>query len=578
MLLFSKVQFHFWLLLLVLILGAGLRLMNLDGKALWMDEVITALFSLGRNYSDLPLERAVSLETIAQVFTLRPAASCAEIAETVRVQSVHPPLFFCWMHSWLGMLQSWPLDLRWRLRSLPACFGIGEILAIYALTRIAFGKRAGLFAAGLMAVSPFAVYLSQEARHYTLPMLLITLSLIALLQIHQAQAQGRSTGRAWMSWVLLNGIGFYVHYFCLLATVAQVGAIGVSHLQDIKKLPGGAIELKRRLRSLGIALAALIAFYAPWLPTFIGHMTRPETDWVDSAPHAWFSEIAPLYQLPMGWILMVVAPPFETASIGWQIFLGLLLLGFIGWLVRQIWQGLGTLLAHPEVQDSTRLLGRFVGIVVLEFLGIFILLHKDLTQVPRYNFIYYPGVCTLLAAIFVVQAPVWRRRSQLASDPPLGNHRLGLAQLRSPVAIVLLAGFLSSCCVTANLVIQKPYHPDRVAQDLQPSSPEESTLVVMGYQNFQDIALGSGFALALDRTPAAPHTQFAFLKEQSNQPSFWSALGHFPGADQLWVIAPGFRRVDFPSSLALDRSTCTLDPTRYHRLGVPYQRYRCSAS
>ena len=72
------------------------------------------------------------------------------------------------------------------MRSLPALIGVIEIAAIYCLNRLVFSKSAALMAAALMAVSPFAVYLSQEARHYTLPMLLTTLALLGLIKIQQS--------------------------------------------------------------------------------------------------------------------------------------------------------------------------------------------------------------------------------------------------------------------------------------------------------------------------------------------------------------------------------------------------------
>ena len=41
---------HYLTLAAIVLLGALLRFWHLDLKPLWLDEVITALFSLGRNY------------------------------------------------------------------------------------------------------------------------------------------------------------------------------------------------------------------------------------------------------------------------------------------------------------------------------------------------------------------------------------------------------------------------------------------------------------------------------------------------------------------------------------------------
>lgn len=121
------------------------------------------------------------------------------------------------MYTWLGWLA--PLGEEWvaKLRSPSALFGVGAIVAIYYVNRVAFSPLAGLVAAALMAVSPFAVYLSQEARHYTLPMFLITLALLGLVKIQQ-DIEKHQTVRffVWAGWAIVNAIGLYVHYFLLL--------------------------------------------------------------------------------------------------------------------------------------------------------------------------------------------------------------------------------------------------------------------------------------------------------------------------------------------------------------------------
>jgi uncharacterized membrane protein len=127
------------------------------------------------------------------------------------------------MHKWLEIHRGGVLGhgLVWSLRSLPALFGVCAIAAVYYLNRIAFSPAAGLMGAAMIAVSPFAVYLSQEARHYTLPMLLIILALLGLIQIQQDFQRQQLRFSVWLGWVIINIIGFYVHYFFILAFIAQ---------------------------------------------------------------------------------------------------------------------------------------------------------------------------------------------------------------------------------------------------------------------------------------------------------------------------------------------------------------------
>ena len=94
----KNLSLHYWALTGVIALGAILRFWNLDLKPLWLDEVLTALLSLGRPYKDVPLEVVIPTSTLQQLFTLQPNVSSLEIAQSVANQSTHPPLFFCLMH------------------------------------------------------------------------------------------------------------------------------------------------------------------------------------------------------------------------------------------------------------------------------------------------------------------------------------------------------------------------------------------------------------------------------------------------------------------------------------------------
>ncbi|MEB3292829.1 MAG: glycosyltransferase family 39 protein [Synechococcales bacterium] len=577
-------RFHPWLLLSFLLLGTWLRWNHLPSKPLWMDEVITALFSLGKTYFDIPVEQSVPLETIAQVFRLQPT-TCSAIAETIATQSVHPPLFFCWLHSWLQLLQlggldHWGFNWMWQLRSLPALVGVGAIAVMYWLNRLAFSAKAGLFAAALMSVSPFAVYLSQEARHYTVPMLVISLALIALVQIQRDWQQWRYDWRPWLAWILCNSIGFYLHYFCLLSTVAQIGSLALLWIY----------RFRNQLRQTSIAQAKyflisiflILVSYLPIAQTFIGHMTRSETDWMKPFESSFWTAIAPLYQIPMGWLLMIIALPVEQQPLPIAIGSGLLmaLLGIgIGTIAVRQWKAIAQ---QTETRESLLVLGSFTGIIVLEFLAIALILQKDLTQVPRYNFIYYPAICALLGAA-------------LANFTQPAKSFFQPWQAWGTVAI----GIMSSIFVTHNLALQKPFHPDQVAQQiLAPatlasqqhavatnSASSPTTQVVMAYQDFQDLALGTAFALALrsqitapgipSPTPALASVQFSFLSRQPGYDRLWQQLTQLPARDWLWLIAPDLRQRDFPQQIQISQHNCQRDPQRYYRIGIPYQGYRC---
>lgn len=540
------------MLIVVIALGAILRFWYLDLKPLWLDEVITALFSLGQSYNDVPLEVVFPLDYLEQIFTFQPATTCSQIAQTVATQSTHPPLFFCLMHSWIGIPMVGVLTngLVWSLRSLPALFGVMAIAAVYLLNARAFSPAAGLIGAALMAVSPFAVYLSQEARHYTLPSLLITLALLGLMQIQQDLFRRQQLRPSvWLSWVIVNSIGLYVHYFFILAFIAELSTLlGLMYWQR------HAIPYKSWVVA-SCAVIGVVTSFIPWLPVMLGHFNRSETSWLPQ-PH----NIAPLYQTLGSWVLIVIALPVENQPLWIAIPAGLLMVLFGSWVGCQVFKGLRQLWHKPATQLATLTLLSFTLLVLLEFFAIVYLLSKDITLVPRYNFVYYPSLCALIGASLI------KAKSQKAFR-------------QNFYFLLFTVSFLSCILVVSNLVFQKPFEPQQVAQNMN-QEPSVPLMVIMGYKDYQDVALGLSFALALEKVRSESSSEFAFFKSSLGYESVWQKLSQLtpPTASKLnlWVVAPGLKQQDYPLQLAVSgTTTCTIDPTQNYRIGVPYQLYRC---
>ena len=533
-------KLHYLALAGALFLGAILRLGNLDGKFLWLDEVITAIFSLGRNYNNVPLNVVIPFDQLQQIFTLVPEVSCTQIAQNIAIQSTHPPLFFCLLHSWFGFVNPLSPSWVWTLRSFSVLWGASEVAAIYLLNTKAFSPSAGLMAAVMMAVSPFGVYLSQEARHYTLPVLLITLALLGLILIQQDIVSKRLRVSIWIFWTTVNIIGLYIHYFFILAIVAEiVTLLGVIYRHRRNFL--------RYSIALTLAILTIIVSYIPWLPVLIGHFSRPETSWIPS-PH----NVAPIYQIFATWLLTIATFPVENQPIVIAILSGLGTLVFgsgVLWLsfkgIKQLWRSSNL---------STFTLASFTIVVLLEFLAIVYFLGKDITITPRYNFVYYPAFLALVAAGL--------------------NKNLERPQTFS---LIFLGSLLSCLFVISNLAFQKPYNPQQVAQTInhEPSIP---LMVVMGYRDYQNVALGLSFALALEKVRHSG--DFVFLERSPNgYESVWQKLALLPPLKapllNLWVIAPDLSQREYPPQLALSKHSCFIDSEQHYRIGVPYQLYRC---
>ncbi len=550
-----KLYLHYLGLAGVIALGAVLRFWHLDLKPLWMDEVITAIFSLGKNYDDLPLDVLFPLQRVPEIFTYQSGVSCDQIAENLANQSTHPPLFFCVMYRWLGWMI--PLGSEWvvKLRSLSALFGVGAIAAIYAVNRIAFTGASGIIAALMMAISPFAVYLSQEARHYTMPMFLISLALLGLMQIQQDIFEQQRL-RLWVVilWSNVNIIGLYIHYFFILAFIAEI----ITLLFLISWGKTQILNKRQICLILIISATGVVISFLPWMRVILNHFQSAETNWLPATIH-----IAPLYQTLINWMLMVIALPVENQPLLIKISSGFFMITFALWLGCQVYKGLKLLLLDNTSYLATLTLLSFTMIVLIQFLGIAYLSGKDITIIPRYSFVYYPSFCALLAA--------------------------SISKIHQQKFIILFVGILSCVFVVSNLVFQKPFQPEQVAQNmnLDPSVP---IMLVVGYNNYQDVALGLSFSLALEKVRSNTNTavrvsfnnsdSIAFLQRYRNSPAFWNQLDEMPitatSPMNLWIVSPGMRKQDYPQQVALSGDdVCTIDTTQHYRIGVPYQLYRC---
>lgn len=526
-------------LLLILGIGLGLRLLCLDLKPLWVDEVITSIFGLGLGFEAIPTEQVVPLSALPLLFQFNAAADCPAIAHHLATQSTHPPLFFCLLHTWLGWIPQASLAVA--TRSFAVLWGVVGIGMIYGLNRVGFSRSAALTGATLMALSPFAVYLSQEARHYTLPMALLSLALTAQVQIHHDLQHQRQRPWLWALWGMISCGAIYSHYFCALAVMAQGVTLVLFLRRDRPPIPLG--QLGRNL----LLFALPFGFFLPWLPVLFQHFNSPKTGWL-SPP----AGLAPLGQTLVGWIVMLFVPPIEGQPRPLQIILGLLTLALVVLLVRQTIQGWRWL--GPSVTRFT--LTSIVAIVVAEYFFLIYGLGKDISIAPRYHFVYFPAVCALLGAVWSVQRVRWRW---------------------------MWAGVLtlSSLGVVWNLALQKPYAPAEVAAQF--NRDRAPILVVMAYQNTLEIAVGVsyGLALAATRPPDQP-AAVALLSYREGYDLLWQRLATLSPAElaiaprALWVIAPGYFDDAFPEIVRLRQDQdCRIDPLHFYRIGFPYQRYQC---
>jgi hypothetical protein len=402
-------------------------------------------------------------------------------------------------------------------------------------------------------------------------MLFLILALLGLVQIQKSLVlQQLPHPTVWLFWGIVNSIGCYIHYFFLIAFIAQILTFIALIYWRRRLLP------RRSLLSLGLVILGVVASYLPWLSVMLGSFGRAETGWLPKP-----TIIAPIYQTLASWLSIAIAFPVESQPLWIQISSILLTVGFGIWLARQAWQGFKQL---QQQEIATFTLSSFTLFVLLQFVAIIYLLGKDITVAPRYNFVYYPAVCALLGA-FLAQLNSTITPNLVKTPNPIRFPISHLSKQQLKKLLPWAIAVLSSIFVVNNLVFLKPFHPQKVAQDMN-FEPTIPVMMVMGYENFQDVALGLSFALAITQNnpsifPDKTEPNFVFLDRKLGYDTVWKNLSDLailatPRLN-LWVVAPGLKQRNYPPKLMLkDQTSCLLDSTKYYRIGIPYQLYRCA--
>ena len=199
-------------------------------------------------------------------------APLAGIIDAIHADLDTPPLHPFLVHAILRLGNS-----EFVLR-LPAAFpSILCIPLMFVLARRLLGRRTGLLAALMMALSPFAVYYAQEARMYALMLMFTLLTVYCLVRalavspgaaaVEEQQARGNvAEGLWWTGFVLAAALGLYNHFFGFLVLGLVVLLAALVMIEQWRM--GRRLEAKHsgagNVRYLALALLAIAVLYLPW--------------------------------------------------------------------------------------------------------------------------------------------------------------------------------------------------------------------------------------------------------------------------------------------------------------------------
>ncbi|NJN99268.1 MAG: hypothetical protein HC875_36830 [Anaerolineales bacterium] len=212
-------------LLVIVLAGFGLRLYRLGADSLWYDETVSAFLA---------------------------SASPAELV-THTARDIHPPGYYLLLHFWT--LAAGHSEFALVFFSLG--FGLLLIPLTYQLARLLGNRQVAIWAALLVAVSPYHLWYSQEVRMYTLGAVLgICAAYCGLRALSHPDRVG-SPGLFWAGYGAAAVAGLYtLYYFAFLLLVLN----GLFLLYTLRP----AFRL-RALRFLVLANGLALLAYLPGL-------------------------------------------------------------------------------------------------------------------------------------------------------------------------------------------------------------------------------------------------------------------------------------------------------------------------
>ena len=121
--------------------------------------------------------------------------------------------YYLLLHFWLAVGET-----ESRIRLLSVLFGVASVVPVYFIARRLGGWLAAGLAAAIFALIPYVIHYSQEARGYSLAMLIGgALTWLVLIGVER----GRGAWWPWLAYGLIAALGLYVHFFVALVVAAH---------------------------------------------------------------------------------------------------------------------------------------------------------------------------------------------------------------------------------------------------------------------------------------------------------------------------------------------------------------------
>lgn len=190
----------YWVgVIVIMVIGAGLRVWNLAGTDMWTDEVLTMI---------------------------RAREPFQESMDSIMDAGNQAPIYYL-------MLRMLPVDSQLWLRIPSVVFGLLSIQVLMQMVIYFYDDwRTALYIGTLLAVHPMHISLARQARFYTLLFLLSLIMIWCFILI----LRHRQTNRVWIVLYLSSLTAYLTHYTALALPLAQFVVLLISRRQDRRLL------------------------------------------------------------------------------------------------------------------------------------------------------------------------------------------------------------------------------------------------------------------------------------------------------------------------------------------------------
>ncbi|MEM6400431.1 MAG: glycosyltransferase [Cyanobacteria bacterium P01_D01_bin.116] len=552
------------LLLIWILIGTVLRFANLSSKPPWIDEFATIVFSLGNSFQVIPLNEIITVETLLKPLQVNPIFGVQEVLQKLLTEDIHPPVYFVLSHWWISLWSG--QDLIFTARSISAIFGIATIPSIYGLARLSFRSTLiAQLAAAFMTVSPYGIFLAQEARHYTLGSLWVIASLCCLVvAVRRIQQQQPLPIVVAVSWFVINALGISTHYFFSLILCGEAIVLMKYWLKPESRI----INIKLWW-TIYAAVIGTIATGIFWLNLFLyNRYTGQLTQWIKNSDFNFLSLFNPIFQSLAGWITIISLLPVESSQIAVLIASAFVMIIFFVWAIPILIRNYKIQYSLPE---NRLMIQTFTGILLVVIALFFIITYFfgiDITRGARYNFVYFPVVILLLG---VILAGCWNQNTSVSPVFPRCQ-----INGKTAVSLIWIMALLSGITVVSNLGYQKYYQPDLLVPIIENVSDNKPVLIATTHRSLAQTGEMMGIAKQLKASNSSINAQFLLIRENQKSDTVTKKLIEeiqtLPRPFDLWLT--NFRTVEKNSLTALPScipNTQTLPAVD----GYEYKIYHC---